>query len=360
MEKIRILEVVSGLGIGGAEKAFSARIRYAPEKFECTILNIRPEIDSLDLHTRFNERKIMRKGVFRLFSVFKFLRSFQFDVFIVRTPMDAVRFGFAKLFFRKMIPILIFEAHSNFATKKFGFDLIVTELLRFVSREINLTIAVSENVKLGPLCNGQKRVELLYLGSNLKPLPFKGVTLSQPRLLFVGRLIDLKRPIWLVERIINLKSRIELPEGFLTIVGSGPLENQLKNLIEISGLNQIVRLTGFQDDVAPFYAAATHLVSCSTNEGLPITFYEAKLSGLSILATPSGGGKEIFTEDDLELKTFEEDEFERALEGILRSAEFTHDRRGAIQSKSRWMSADKSSQRYYHLIEELFYTSITP
>jgi glycosyltransferase involved in cell wall biosynthesis len=353
VEKIRILEVVSGLGMGGAEKALSARIKYIPQNFECTILNIRPEIDSLSLKGRFSERKIMSKGLFRLYSVIKFLRTSQFDVFIVRTPMDAIRFGFVRFFFRRMIPNLIFEAHSNFATKKFGFNLFVSKTFGLISKEIDLTIAVSKNVRMGPLCKKQKRVEVLYLGSDLKPLPLKGLALSHPRLIFVGRLIDLKRPDWLLERIINLKPKIEFPEGFLTIVGSGPLENQLKNLIQTNGLGQIVRLAGFKDDVAPFYADATHLVSCSTNEGLPITFYEAKLAGLSILATPSGGGSEIFTEDDLELKSFKEEEFEQALEQILHSTDFNINRREAIRTKSLWMSANKSSQRYYRLIEEL-------
>ena len=353
MAKFRILEVVSGLGMGGAEKAFSARIGYLPEKFECTILNIRPEIDSLGVGILLSEKKILSRGVFRLFAVIRFFRSHQFDVVIVRTPIDAIRFGFVKLFFRRVIPILIFEAHSNFASKKFGLNLMFAQLLRLISKKIDLTIAVSENVKLGPLCDGQKRVEVLYLGSDLNPLPFVGLAPSHPRLLFVGRLIDLKRPVWLIERIINLKSKIDLPDSFLTIVGTGPLEKDLKNLIQINSLGEIVKLAGFQHDVAPFYAAATHLVSCSTNEGLPLSFYEAKISGLSILATPSGGGSEIFTEDDLELKSFGEVEFETALERILDSTAYTIEHRETIQSKSQWMSAKHSSQRYYSLINEL-------
>ena len=339
--------------MGGAEKSFSARLRYMPKGFECTILNIRPEIDAPGFGIQLSENKIINKGFSRVFATIRFFRSHQFDLVIVRTPMDAIRFGFVKLFFPRIIPLLIFEAHSNFASKKFGFNLLIANLLRLISKQIDLTIAVSTNVKMGTLCKGQKRIEVLYLGSDLNPLPFKGLVNGHPLLLFVGRLIDLKRPVWLIERINSLNSKMDLPDSFLTIVGTGPLENELRNLIKINGLGKIVKLAGYQNDVAPFYAAATHLVSCSTNEGLPLTFYEAKLSGLSILATPSGGGNEIFTEDDLELKSFGEVEFEKALEGILNSTACTIKHREAIQSKSQWMSAKYSSQRYYSLINEL-------
>ena len=74
---------------------------------------------------------------------------------------------------------------------------------------------------------------------------------------------------------------------------------------------------GQVNDPTPFLMNSDWLISCSRNEGLPLAFYEAKLAGLSILTTPSGGGSEILTQDDILLDTFKAHEFEKALVRIL-------------------------------------------
>jgi glycosyltransferase involved in cell wall biosynthesis len=176
---------------------------------------------------------------------------------------------------------------------------------------------------------------------------------KSPHLLFVGRLVALKRPVWLLERIRNVREKVQLPEPTLTIVGSGNLERELIEFIEAYELEKYVNYVGSQEDVTPYFAAATHLISCSTNEGLPLTFFEAKLAGLEILSTPSGGGSEIFGEEDVELKSFDEVEFESALMQILTSPTPTLEKRKLIQAKSKWMNSEDGAKRYYSAISDL-------
>ena len=339
--------------MGGAEKAFLGRIKYLPHGLEHSFLNIKPEIDGIAPEIQLNIHKIESRGVFKFLETVQFLRRGLFDVVIVRTPLDVVRFALLKIISKKRVPRLVFEAHSNFGTKKFGLNPLLIFIIRLISQQIDLTIAVSENVKQGSLCKYQKNVHVVYLGSDLSVSQPRESTFSYPRLLFVSRLIELKRPIWLLERIVSLNAKFELPDSFLTIVGTGPLEEDLKKFIHKNNLQKIVSFVGFQVNVAPFYACATHLVSCSTNEGLPLTFFEAKLSGLSILATPSGGGSEIFATEDCELESFGELEFERALETILHAPSPSIQARKSIQLKSQWMSAQTGSRLYYSLISKL-------
>jgi glycosyltransferase involved in cell wall biosynthesis len=349
----KILEVVSGFGLGGAEKALIARMKYLPPKFQQLVLNVRPEIDGFKPIIEFNEYRIESSGFRRLIEIHKFLSSSVFDVVIVRTPLDAIRFGFLKSIQRDRKFKLVFEAHSNFLTKRRGLALIIGALLHWNARKIDLVISVSDDVSNGPLCDGQRNVERIYLGSDLEFVDSNAATNAWPHLLFVGRLVDLKRPIWLLERIRNLAEEISLPEPTLTMVGSGPLESAAREFIYANNLTSIVRFVGGQSDVSPYFMAATHLVSCSTNEGLPLTFFEAKLAGLIIVATPSGGGSEIFDEEDLELGSFEGREFELALLDILKSAPPSPELRHAIQEKSKWMSAREGAIRYYALISRL-------
>ena len=353
MVKIRILDVVSGFGLGGAEKALLARIKYLPAGFDQNILNVRPEIDALELSPAVNEHKIRRRGLFRYIEIVKFLKCNVFDLIIVRTPLDALRFGLIRIFTPSILPKLLFEAHSNFVSKKKIIDFLLSALLRMVSWKFNLVIAVSESVRRGPLCREKKNVEVVYLGADLDLSSLRLKEIETPKLLFIGRLVEVKRPLWLLERLKNIRSRIELPSSALTIVGSGPLEDQVRSFIHTHNLETVVDYVGLQLDVTPYLLTANHLVSTSTNEGLPLTFFEAKLAGLAILATPSGGGGEIFGDEDLELTSFDESEFEIALLNILNSTPPSLESRLAIQNKSKWMSSEEGSKRYYSLISRL-------
>ncbi len=353
MTQIKILEVVSGLGMGGAEKALLGRLKYAPSNYHLKILNIRPEIDALEIEASLNVQKIEKTGILRFIKIFQFLRQSDFDVIIVRTPLDAIRFAMIRKLLRRKIKHLIFEAHSNFASKKLGFNHIIGMAIRLLSKEFEIAIAVSENVKQGILCKGQNNVEVIYMGSDIE---IKDEDLSDtrtPHLLYVGRLVDLKRPIWLLQRLNNIKARFNLSDPVLTIVGSGPLESEVKKFIEFNKLEMIVNFVGFQQDLTNYYCSATHLVSCSTNEGLPLTFFEAKLFGLIILATPSGGGNEIFRDEDILLKSFDESEFEEALQEILLAPAPSIDTRKSIQIRSNWMTADSGARQYFSLISDL-------
>jgi len=351
--KIRILDVVSGFGLGGAEKALLARIKYMPVEFDQNILNVRPEIDALELSSVIIEHKIIRRGLFRFIEIVQFLKYNKSDLVIVRTPLDAVRFGLIRIFMPRILPRLLFEAHSNFVSKKNIVNFLLSALLRMVSWKFDLVIAVSENVRRGPLCREQKNVEVVYLGADLDLPTLRLREIQNPQLLFIGRLVEVKRPLWLLERFSNIRSKVELPASALTIVGAGPLEDQVKRFINTDNLETVVDYVGLQLDVTPYLLTANHLVSTSTNEGLPLTFFEAKLAGLAILATPSGGGGEIFGDEDLELTSFDESEFEIALLNILNSTPPSLESRLAIQNKSKWMSSEEGSKRYYSLISRL-------
>jgi glycosyltransferase involved in cell wall biosynthesis len=351
--KYTILEVVSGLGVGGAEKAMLSRMKWLPVQFTNTILNVRPEIDALTHSETIQQHRVSRRGLLRFLSILFYLFNSNYDVIIVRTPLDAVRFSLCKSILRnKKRLTLVFEAHSNFVSRRPIMNRLLSILLQNCRGQIDLVVAVSENVKKGPLCVNLRNVEVVYLGAELEPYQSAILKSDSPKLLFVGRLVDIKRPIWLLERLRNVGERLSLQESTLTLVGDGPLKQELEMSIEIFGLKGVVDLIGYKENVSRYFDSATHLVSCSTNEGLPLTFYEAKLSGLSIIATPSGGGGEIFGPEDLELSSFDESEFEEALFSVLSSPPPSREMRRSVRSNSRWMRSELCAKRYYFLLSE--------
>jgi glycosyltransferase involved in cell wall biosynthesis len=303
--KRRIVEVVTGLGMGGAEKALSARLRYASEDIESVIFNHRSKLDQIPFSKEIKIVVSSNNFLLMSYKFFELAKTFEPDYVIVRTPLDAIRFSFLKSLSKKTRWKLVFEAHSNFITSKNIFNNVLARMLKLSQKSIDLTIAVSENVQVGPLCLFSTESEVLYLGGDIEIGNPNFSDSMHPRLIFLGRLVEIKNPLLLVSAICQIKDKINIPDGFLKIVGEGPLMGSLSSYISDNKLEKIVQLVGYQDDVSRFLLEATHLISVSHNEGLPISFFEAKLAGLRIVSTPSGGGSEIFDKFDYELRSFD-------------------------------------------------------
>lgn len=77
------------------------------------------------------------------------------------------------------------------------------------------------------------------------------------------------------------------------IVGSGPQEKELKNLVRKSGLEDRVVFLGQQKSVARFFKASDVFVLPSLKEAFGLVLLEAMIAGLPVVATESGGVPDI-------------------------------------------------------------------
>ncbi len=342
--------MVSGLGMGGAEKALGARLRYQPKDFESVVFNHKTKLDQIQLPTN-PLTFVSGDNFFKIcISFLKLANSFKPDIVIVRTPLDLIRFSLITFLFARNRWSLVFEAHSNFITTRRIFSIALVPFIRLSQNVVTLTLAVSENVRLGPLCNS--RATVVYLGSDISTKTADFPKSDRPGFLFLGRLVEVKDPMLLLSAIFELSRQVSLPDRFLTIVGDGPLMNKLQSFVSENGLESIVEFAGFRVDVTDFLIDATHLISVSKNEGLPISFFEAKLAGMRIISTPSGGGSEIFGELDFELPSFEVNDLVGHLKTILNEA-ISVESREAIATSSLWMKTESCSKKYYDLLRSL-------
>lgn len=94
----------------------------------------------------------------------------------------------------------------------------------------------------------------------------------------VGRLSEEKNQTFLLE--ILSKIRIHTPEAKLLIVGGGHLENTLRREAEVMEIGDSVRITGMVPDAERYYSAMDVFVMPSLHEGLPFTAVEAQMNGL--------------------------------------------------------------------------------
>jgi len=86
------------------------------------------------------------------------------------------------------------------------------------------------------------------------------------------------------------------PGAVFLLVGTGPLEDELRAQAQRSGLDESVRFAGFRDDVCAVLAACDLVVLPSHAEGTPAALLEAQALRRPVVATCVGGIPDIVRE----------------------------------------------------------------
>lgn len=117
------------------------------------------------------------------------------------------------------------------------------------------------------------------------------------KIIFVGRMVSVKRPEIFVELALYLKRKLPEYNLHFQMIGDGPLlENLKQQTQDYQLLSDEFEFLGNQQDVVPFYQSADLLVLTSKFEGTPNVILEAMACGLPVVATRVGGIPEIVSE----------------------------------------------------------------
>lgn len=155
---------------------------------------------------------------------------------------------------------------------------------------------------LARLPNTASRLHLIYHGVNLNFWQFLPTLTNAPRLLFIGRLVPKKGIAILLQALAILRREHHLPAE-LTIVGTGPLETELRDQAHSLGLDDAVVWSGFLTsdqihDLLPTMAclcAPSIVTPNGDRDGIPNVILEAMASGLPVVASQVGSIAEAIT-----------------------------------------------------------------
>ena len=149
------------------------------------------------------------------------------------------------------------------------------------------------------------KARTLHNGVHLDRIPFKTRILKTNedpvRFLFVGRLSPKKDPITLVRSIALAVQMLADRKISLTLIGDGPLLDQIRREIETLKLSGHIRLMGrlphekvlseYQN--AHIYVQHSITAADGDQEGLPVSITEALASGLPVISTKHSGIPEV-------------------------------------------------------------------
>ncbi len=147
-------------------------------------------------------------------------------------------------------------------------------------------IQISPNANVETVYNGVDFNRFTLTQKNNDP------ELASTKLIYIGNLIQTKGVFELAHAFRELCKSHDIK---LTIVGNGPCENDLRDILSSEIVKEKVYFTGAlsHSEVAKELSASDCLVLPSYSEGVPNVVMEALASGIPVLATDVGGIPEI-------------------------------------------------------------------
>lgn len=303
---MKILQVISGLGNGGAEKFVVELSNELSGNHNVTLCSFKTVDDTMQfpklLHARIplialEKKRGLDPGIYR--KLYRLIKREKPDV--IHFHLDAT--------LKYILPFMlvfsnirfIHTLHSDVNAEK---RKIFRQLgyIKGLVRKVKL-VCIAANIRyefqkefpsfqfelaengIAPLSTTAKADEVRREIEQLKPNTETQVLLS------VGRLDANKNQALLMEAMNELKTS----DVICLILGEDPSPDQAYQHHLNSLRKAHVFMLGAKDNIADYMACCDAFVLTSLNEGMPISVLEAMSCGLPVIATPAGGLKSLVT-----------------------------------------------------------------
>lgn len=305
---MNILYVITGLGVGGAEKVV---INLAEQMYQNghTIKIVYLKGEAL-LQPQYKEIELIPlklnslKDIFGSFIVYrKLLTDFQPDVVHSHMVHANIFVRLNRLF--KSIPRLICTAHNSneggfLRMLAYRLTHYLADVTTNVSQEATQSFLKKKAVRNNEIMTIYNGIDLnKFSALKLDDIHFSRRKISNDYckdkkiLLAVGRLNKQKDYPNLIKAVALLKQKFKLLHFQLWVVGEGEEREQIEKMIQILGLDTDVKLLGMRHDIPKLMTIADIFVLSSKFEGLPTVLIEAMACKKFVVATDCGGSAEI-------------------------------------------------------------------
>lgn len=310
MKKINTLQLITGLGVGGAEKVVLELVKDLNKNVFNNEVIALSKSSALDFSFKeagiqtviLNKNKSLSDFIDMVSYVNHFVKEKKID--IIHTHMSHAMFVSAAVKLLNPHIKIVFTSHNvNVGSK-------LREVIIFLLKPFrNADILFSK-----------EQLDYKYK-SNHFIIP-NGIDVSSYKrncdkfeiftFLAVGSLGEQKNHMHLIECAKLMKPGFEFQ---ILIAGDGPLQNELQEKIESCELQDYVKLLGLRSDIPELLNKAHCFVMPSLWEGMPIAILEAGAVGLPIISTAVGTISSVLNEKNAFLPDL--DTFDVAMKNVL-------------------------------------------
>ena len=213
----------------------------------------------------------------------------KYDVVHIHTGSLSTMLVYAKAAKKQGVKKVIVHAHIANRVISLGFLLRKILICHFLKKYVDLFIGCSKKVIETKYTKDiQDKANLIYNGIDIQKFSFNKGHRDEIRSKYnigdkfligsLGRLNPQKNNYFMLEIARKLKDKSS--DFRLMLVGSGEIENDLKEYVKKHDIDDVVIFAGEQKDAYKYYNAFDVFFITSYFEGLPVTAIEAQVSGL--------------------------------------------------------------------------------
>lgn len=305
MHKIKVLHIIKSLGRGGAEVLLPETLKlHRQEIFEFHYLYFLPwknqmviEIEEAGGVVRNFPAQNNFQMLLKRDEVITYVRKHKIDLIHCHLPWSG--FLGRRIFSEIDIPVIYTEhniqEHYHWVTKminkySFNFQSLAIGVSKDVSRSIKQNI--NPDIPVATVLNGVNTG--FYIRSVEKGNTIREELGIPKRATVIGNIAVFREQKALLDwvRAFQIVHQQD-PQVHGILVGAGPQEAEIKNLIQELGLMSNIKMPGLQTDTIKYFSAMDIFMMSSRFEGLPIALLEAMSMNCAIVATRAGGVVEV-------------------------------------------------------------------
>lgn len=323
---MKILYVITGLGLGGAEKVvadLADQMQQLGHQVKIAYLTgevkVKPKSFSIDIIY------LGLEGFSSLFSASKkyqqLVKEYQPDVVHAHMVHANIFTRLNRIFYK--IPRLICTAHNS---NEGGYLRMFA--YRITSKYADFNSNVSKEATLALIQKGaflKDSIVTVYNGIDLNKFKLQeynenkniSFSINEINFISVGRFNEQKDYPNLIHAVYLIKKQTDKTVRFY-IAGEGELRPQLEGLIQQLNLTNDIILLGARSDIPDLLNAADFFVLPSKYEGLPTVVIEAMACQCFTIATDCGGSAEILGETGILVEPQNPEKLAQAILNALR------------------------------------------
>ncbi len=310
MKKINILQLSTGLGVGGAEKVILELAKNLDKNiFDNFVIGLS---DSAALNFKFQEEGIetiilsKKKSLVgfknMIYYVNKFIKENKID--IIHAHMTHAMFVAVAVKLLNPHIKIVFTSHNVNVGSKFR------EMMIFLLKPFRNADIIFSKEQLGAKYKSNHFI--IANGIDTQSYKLNCEKFKIFTFLAIGSLQEQKNHTHLIECAKTLIPHFEFQ---ILIAGEGPLRNTLERDIEQYQLQNYIQLLGLRSDIPELLNKSHCLVMPSLWEGMPIVILEAGAANLPIISTPVGTIPSVLNKENSCLANL--DNFESEMKNIL-------------------------------------------
>lgn len=287
--QFNVLQLITGLGVGGAERVvieLASGMQKNGHNVHVVSLNNDDSLSKQYKKFLFDHKKLnTKKNIVSFIKSFFILRKYIKDKKIEVVHAHMFHSLFIATFIKITLPQvrLVFTSHTSS-----GFGFIRSSFIFLFKQLRSYDVVFGENQHVG--LNAKKTI-IVKNSVKVEPLTPKDNTYKGMTFLFLGRFEKPKNPV----QLIDIFSKIKNKDARLLLAGDGSLKNEVTQQVKLKGLEERVTFLGVVNNVQALLAKVDCLILPSLWEGLPMVLLEAGANGLPVISTPVGSVPELLT-----------------------------------------------------------------